>query len=144
MLVGTAEHPRPFRDAAFDAVTLFDVLEHVEDCAGALGECARVLRPGGRILLTTLNRRSVARLLLGRHWSWYKDPTHVHMFSAEALGDALRAAGFGAVRARTLFNLCSVGDSTPFLKPLRVVGRVLEVPAVGDSLLLVGESPRTP
>ena len=41
----------PFDAAAFDAVTALDVVEHVEDDRGALGEIARVLKPGGVAVL---------------------------------------------------------------------------------------------
>lgn len=43
----------PFGDASFDAVTLFDVIEHVPDDRGAIVEAWRVLRPGGALLLST-------------------------------------------------------------------------------------------
>ena len=42
----------PFASGAFDAVFLFDVLEHVDDEARALGEIRRVLVPGGKLLVT--------------------------------------------------------------------------------------------
>ena len=42
----------PFGDASFDAVFLFDVLEHVEEHRRALEEFHRVLKPNGKILLT--------------------------------------------------------------------------------------------
>lgn len=48
----------PFPDARFDAVTAWDVLEHVQDPQRVLSEIARVLRPGGRALLTAINRRA--------------------------------------------------------------------------------------
>jgi SAM-dependent methyltransferase len=44
--VGTAER-LPFEDGYFNAVTMFDVLEHLEDPGRVLGEIARVLAPGG-------------------------------------------------------------------------------------------------
>jgi len=43
----------PFPDGAFDAVTLFDVLEHVPNDTAAAGEALRVTRPGGWVLVST-------------------------------------------------------------------------------------------
>jgi SAM-dependent methyltransferase len=42
----------PFASAAFDLITAFDTLEHVEDDAAVLQELRRVCRPGGTLLLT--------------------------------------------------------------------------------------------
>ena len=42
----------PFRDGGFDAVCLFDTLEHCDDDAAVLAECARCLRRGGTLLVT--------------------------------------------------------------------------------------------
>jgi SAM-dependent methyltransferase len=46
----------PFRDAAFDVVLSLQTIEHVWDQPAFLAECARVLRPGARLVLTTPNR----------------------------------------------------------------------------------------
>jgi len=43
----------PFADGAFDAVALFDVLEHVSEDRAAAAEAMRVVRPGGVVLLST-------------------------------------------------------------------------------------------
>ncbi len=45
----------PFNDHSFDAVTMFDVLEHIPDHEKAVSEALRVLRPGGFILISTPN-----------------------------------------------------------------------------------------
>jgi SAM-dependent methyltransferase len=42
----------PFADASFDVVSAFDVVEHCADDSVAVGELARVLVPGGRLLLS--------------------------------------------------------------------------------------------
>lgn len=137
-VVATADSPLPFRDRSFDAVTMLDVIEHVAAWEEALAECARVLRPGGRLLVITLNRFSALRLLMGRRWSWYQDPTHVHMFSLATLRRGFAAAGLACARSATLLNFCSVGETTRWLRPLRRIGRVVHLPAVGDAILLEG------
>ena len=45
-------HALPFREGAFDAVKATEILEHVADVACALVECRRVLKPGGRLVIT--------------------------------------------------------------------------------------------
>jgi ubiquinone/menaquinone biosynthesis C-methylase UbiE len=55
VLVAAGEH-LPLPPAAFDAATCWDVLEHVQAPARLLAELARVVRPGGVVLLTAINR----------------------------------------------------------------------------------------
>lgn len=45
----------PYQDASFDVVLLVEVIEHLENHRIALGELARVLKPGGVLILTTPN-----------------------------------------------------------------------------------------
>jgi GT2 family glycosyltransferase/SAM-dependent methyltransferase len=47
----------PFRDGAFDAATLFDVLEHVPDDDAAAAEVRRVVRAGGHVVASSPNER---------------------------------------------------------------------------------------
>lgn len=47
--------PLPFRDASFDVLVSMEGIEHFEHQAGFLRECSRVLKPGGRLYLTTPN-----------------------------------------------------------------------------------------
>jgi SAM-dependent methyltransferase len=47
--------PLPFRSESFDAVLSREGIEHFENQAGFVRECARVLRPGGRFVMTTPN-----------------------------------------------------------------------------------------
>jgi len=134
-----AEEPFPFPDDHFAAVTLLDVIEHLPRYPAALASCRRCLRPGGKLFVITLNAHSLARPLLGRRWAWHQDPTHVHMFSARMLRQGLQEAGFTVEALTTESNFCSVGEGTKFLKPLRVIGRVVHTPAFGDSLLAVAK-----
>jgi ubiquinone/menaquinone biosynthesis C-methylase UbiE len=57
IVVAAGEH-LPYPDAAFDAITCLDVLEHVADVEAVLMEMYRVLAPGGIVLTTVPNRRA--------------------------------------------------------------------------------------
>lgn len=46
--------------ASFDAIACMEMLEHVPDPASVLGACATLLKPGGRLFLSTLNRTPAA------------------------------------------------------------------------------------
>jgi SAM-dependent methyltransferase len=50
--VGASAEALPFRSASFDIVTAFDVIEHCRDDQRAVAEAMRVLRPGGRLLVS--------------------------------------------------------------------------------------------
>jgi ubiquinone/menaquinone biosynthesis C-methylase UbiE len=53
----------PFPDAAFDAVTAYSFLDHVDDIGAVLREMARVLRPGGRAYIDLVPNRAFWRAL---------------------------------------------------------------------------------
>ena len=135
--VQSAETRFPFEDDFFDAVVVNDVVEHLADPAACLREIRRTLAPNGIVFVQTLNRHSIAHLLLGKRWTWYQDPTHVHMFTPQGLAQLIRDSGLDVLRTQTFFNFCQVGETTTFLKSLRRIGRIVRVPALGDSFYVV-------
>lgn len=75
--------------AGFDAVTNFQVLEHLEDPAPFLEAASRCLRPGGMLVLTTPNRLA----------SVSENPYHVHEYVADELAELL-GRHFASVEVR--------------------------------------------
>jgi 2-polyprenyl-3-methyl-5-hydroxy-6-metoxy-1,4-benzoquinol methylase len=95
--------------AAFDVVTLFDVLEHVDDEAGFLKKVGRWLRPGGLLLLTV-----PAFPML---WSAHDELNqHRRRYTRASLLPVLEAAGF-QVEGASYFNM--------FLFPVAAAVRLL-------------------
>lgn len=68
-------------DGTYDAVLLYDMLEHVEDQRGVVAEAARVVRPGGLVLVSTFNRTPLAWLLAvqGFRFVVREAPDHIHV-----------------------------------------------------------------
>lgn len=78
----------------FDAVTLNHVIEHVPDPLGLLRECARILMPGGKLVLFTPNVESLGHGIYKEYWRGLEPPRHLHIFSFASMRVALRLAGF--------------------------------------------------
>lgn len=79
----------PARSGSVDVVVNFQVIEHLWDQAGFLAECRRVLRPGGRLLVTTPNR-----LTFTPDSDTPLNPYHTRELAPSELDKLLREAGF--------------------------------------------------
>lgn len=86
----------PFADASFDLVLALDVLEHLDDDAGAARELARVVRPGGTIVVFV----PALRIL----WGLQDDVSHHRRrYRAGELRRVLEQTGLMIIRT-TYFN----------------------------------------
>ncbi|HVV09903.1 class I SAM-dependent methyltransferase [Amycolatopsis sp.] len=79
----------PVRSSTVDAVANFQVIEHLWDQGGFLAECHRILRPGGRLVVTTPNR-----LTFTPDSDTPLNPYHTRELAPSELDELLRGAGF--------------------------------------------------
>ncbi len=113
--IGTVEAGKlpdgiPFADKTFDVITMFDVLEHIEDDAAALQALFLRLNKGGHMLIT----------VPAMPWMWSQhdvDHHHFRRYSKAGLEKQLNEAGF----AITLLNYFNT-----FMFPAAAILRLLE------------------
>lgn len=79
--------------APFDAVTLWDTIEHLARPDIALRNVVAMLRPGGIVAISTGDRRSLIARFLGRRWRLFADETHKYFFDRTTLGTMLEHNG---------------------------------------------------
>lgn len=158
----------PFPDGLFDKVVTSEVLEHIPDDVGALGELARVLKPGGHLAATVPT--SWPERVCWRLSDAYHAPLaaggHVRIYSATELRAKLRSAGLellGSHHAHALHSpywwlRCAVGpqrDDHPLVdryrrflewdivkqpRSTRVVEKMLN-PVLGKSFVVYARKP---
>ncbi|HQR30204.1 MAG TPA: class I SAM-dependent methyltransferase [Anaeromyxobacteraceae bacterium] len=83
---------------AFDAVTVWHVLEHVAHPGPLLREVHRLMRPGAALLVGVPNFASPEARLAGPGWFHLDVPRHLAHFTPATLDAALREAGFAPIR----------------------------------------------
>jgi len=100
----------PFADGSFECVILSEVIEHLEAPQNSVREARRVLRPGGRLLVTTPNYRSFWPLM-----EWAVDrlnmapkmagEQHISRFHSSSLRRLLIESGLNVEYSGTMYDL---------------------------------------
>lgn len=113
-----------------DVVTLWHVLEHVDDPARALEQIARWLRPGGMLLMGVPNLSSWQARAGGERWYHLDPPRHRVHFTESGIGELLRAQGFSVVATHHLLL-----EHNPFGMWQSLVNRLTRQPSYLYNLL---------
>ncbi len=99
VLAGSLEEAE-IEPGTFDAVALFQTIEHFDDPLAGLQKMAKALKPGGIIVITTPNQDGWFARLARTRWFEYKPREHLYYFTPRTLSRMLEAAGFESIRAR--------------------------------------------
>lgn len=93
--VGNLEHDS-FEENYFDMVTLVSVMAHLDTPMDMLARIRRVLRPGGLLLIWTVNADGFWHKNLYERWGGFST-NHLIFFNQESMRNALSKAGFSSV-----------------------------------------------
>ena len=113
----------PFRDATFEVVGAFDVVEHCDPEAQAMHELARVLVPGGRLLMS----------VPAYQWAWTDHDVlagHHRRYTRRRLLAAVEGAGFDVLRCTHVF-----AGVFPFFAAERLARKVRRTPEASEQRL---------
>lgn len=114
-----------FAPESFDAVCLFQVLDHIAHPVELLEECAAVLRPGGHILALNHNVAAWSARILGER-SPIVDIEHTYLYSPATMRRIFTKAGFTDPQVRSVRNTYS----------LAYLAQLLPLPAAMKSRLM--------
>jgi 2-polyprenyl-3-methyl-5-hydroxy-6-metoxy-1,4-benzoquinol methylase len=102
---------RAYPAHTFDAVVLCHVIEHLQDPASTIRECARILKPGGQLMIFTPNSASLGHRLFGNNWRGLEPPRHLFLFATASMKKLLKQCGFNRVSIRPQVGSSVLYDS---------------------------------
>jgi 2-polyprenyl-3-methyl-5-hydroxy-6-metoxy-1,4-benzoquinol methylase len=128
-----------FAAGSLDVITLWHVLEHLEDPRAALDSVRDWLRPGGGLLVGVPNLASVQAQLGGERWFHLDVPRHRLHFTAPGVEQLLRRTGFEPVGTHHV-----LAEHNPFGMWQSLVNRVTRHPSYLYNLLKRNAPARSP
>ena len=125
MMEGTLE-TSILQDDDFDVVTMWDVIEHVANPVETIRAAWRVLRPGGYLVVHTMDLASPFAQLMGKRWPWFME-MHLFYFTRATMRQILSQANFEIVWMGAQGRYLQAGYLASRVTALsRVFGRPLE------------------
>jgi len=94
--------PKMFEPGYFDFVTMDQVIEHALDPFAMLSGVAKVLKPGGFLILSTPNAKGWGIGAFESAWINWHAPYHLHFFSRRSMARVAARTGFSVEMARTV------------------------------------------
>lgn len=84
-------------DQSFDLITMWHVLEHVDDLKWQVAQLQRLIKPNGRIVIAVPNYRSYDGRFYNAYWAAYDVPRHLNHFNRTVLTKIFKTSGLSLV-----------------------------------------------
>ena len=110
----------------FDVITMWDVIEHLDDPAAEVAKARELLSQGGIMAIHTMDVDSLVARIMGSHWPWLMD-MHIHYFSQVTMKRLLEDHGLEVLWSGAQGRYLSLGYLASRVAGLsRPLGRVVE------------------
>ena len=97
-MIITSEELESFPDGAFDVITMWHVLEHVDDLKWQVAQLQRLVKPSGRVVIAVPNYKSYDGQYYKEHWAAYDVPRHLNHFNRITLSKIFKTSGLELVK----------------------------------------------
>lgn len=138
VVTGAFQHA-DYPAGSFDAVTMWDYIEHSIDPAGDFAKAAEVLRPGGVLMLSTGNAASLVARVSGSRWHLLTPRHHNFFFTVDTLRRYLHDHGFETMSAghpgaqySLRYAIHKLGTMAPRSRTLRRLDAFMSEHSLGD------------
>lgn len=84
-------------DQSFDLITMWHVLEHVDDLKWQVAQLQRLIKPNGRIVIAVPNYRSYDGRFYNAYWAAYDVPRHLNHFNKTVITKIFKTSGLSLV-----------------------------------------------
>lgn len=151
----------------YSGIVLWDIVEHLNDVESILQEVYRLLKPGGILLIGTVNRHGLSLRYLGVNALTVNPPEHILFFSARGMKSILELTGFRVYKLSSFsiyllewitilseilpkqkkekspakVNKASLTDSSVFLIIMKIANTILSLTNLGDELVAIAQKP---
>lgn len=88
-----SEELEKLADASFDLITMWHVLEHVDELRWQVEQLQRLVKPEGRIVIAVPNYKSYDGQYYKEHWAAYDVPRHLNHFNKQTITKIFKSSG---------------------------------------------------
>lgn len=135
-----------YSDNSFDLITLFEVIEHLKSPKELLDEMYRILKPGGLVMISTGNAKSLTVNVLKERWDYFsinRHGGHISFFNPNSIVSITKQSNFNVEKVITR-NIKFANKGEPgklkyrFLKVLsELLSPIAKRLGVGHDMLIV-------
>ncbi len=132
---GTVYTAKQLKEASFDVITAFQIIEHERDPLKMMKRVYKLLKKGGMVVLATPNQGGFWQKIMRKRWFGYRHPEHVVLLDFVTMRTLLEKSGFRDIEVRAdsprpfplSFAFSRAGDYFPFLAWLfKPLGKLLD------------------